>query len=108
MTGIAGSPPDLRAVPSGCAFHPRCPHALERCSVDVPQLVPLSPGPRPGEVAGDSGRPALACWLHEESPSSPDELAAAGRNRTHSHVAWFAGSAPLPAAGPESSGGGPR
>ena len=44
MAGIPGSPPDLRAVPSGCAFHPRCPYALERCPVDMPQLVPLSPG----------------------------------------------------------------
>jgi peptide/nickel transport system ATP-binding protein len=25
-TGIPGSPPDLAAPPSGCRFHPRCPH----------------------------------------------------------------------------------
>ncbi|MFD1148513.1 ABC transporter ATP-binding protein [Saccharothrix hoggarensis] len=38
LTGIPGSPPDLRAMPSGCAFHPRCPHAMERCGVEVPVL----------------------------------------------------------------------
>jgi peptide/nickel transport system ATP-binding protein len=28
LTGIPGSPPDLRNPPSGCRFHPRCPHCL--------------------------------------------------------------------------------
>jgi len=28
LTGILGSPPDLRDPPSGCRFHPRCPHCL--------------------------------------------------------------------------------
>ena len=28
LTGIPGSPPDLRDMPSGCRFHPRCPHCL--------------------------------------------------------------------------------
>jgi peptide/nickel transport system ATP-binding protein len=28
LTGIPGSPPDLRELPSGCRFHPRCPHCL--------------------------------------------------------------------------------
>jgi peptide/nickel transport system ATP-binding protein len=37
MTSIPGSPPDLRNLPSGCAFHPRCAFAIERCRVeDVP------------------------------------------------------------------------
>jgi peptide/nickel transport system ATP-binding protein len=30
--GLAGDPPDPAAVPSGCAFHPRCPVALESCA----------------------------------------------------------------------------
>ena len=35
---IEGSPPDLRHVPSGCAFHPRCPYRKEICSeVDPPR-----------------------------------------------------------------------
>ncbi|CAL9434975.1 Oligopeptide transport ATP-binding protein OppD [Streptomyces sp. enrichment culture] len=29
--GLPGDPPDPAAVPSGCAFHPRCPVALESC-----------------------------------------------------------------------------
>ncbi len=31
LTGIAGSPPDLRQPPSGCRFHDRCPHAMPIC-----------------------------------------------------------------------------
>ncbi|HKV58767.1 MAG TPA: ABC transporter ATP-binding protein [Ktedonobacteraceae bacterium] len=31
MSGIPGSPPDLRSVPPGCAFHPRCPFAFDAC-----------------------------------------------------------------------------
>jgi peptide/nickel transport system ATP-binding protein len=73
MTGIAGSPPDLRSVPSGCAFHPRCLHAMDRCSVDVPELVPLTRRPAP---AGRSPR-EVACWLHDPQSADPvpEELA---------------------------------
>jgi peptide/nickel transport system ATP-binding protein len=39
MSGIAGSPPDLRTVPPGCAFRPRCPFALEECSERIPALA---------------------------------------------------------------------
>ena len=35
---IAGSPPDLMRIPPGCPFHPRCPHAVDRCTTDVPEL----------------------------------------------------------------------
>jgi oligopeptide/dipeptide ABC transporter ATP-binding protein len=37
---IAGQPPSLMAVPSGCAFHPRCPFARlpDPCSTDGPAL----------------------------------------------------------------------
>ncbi|HNR22734.1 MAG TPA: ABC transporter ATP-binding protein [Steroidobacteraceae bacterium] len=35
---IPGQPPDPRALPAGCAFHPRCPRAAERCRVRQPQL----------------------------------------------------------------------
>ena len=40
MTGIPGSPPDLRSVPAGCAFHPRCPCVFDACSTDLPVLLP--------------------------------------------------------------------
>jgi peptide/nickel transport system ATP-binding protein len=35
---IEGSPPSLIRKPSGCAFHPRCPHRFEPCDTDVPEL----------------------------------------------------------------------
>jgi peptide/nickel transport system ATP-binding protein len=43
LIGIPGSPPDLLALPTGCRFHPRCPRAFDRCSVEDPQLLPTSP-----------------------------------------------------------------
>jgi peptide/nickel transport system ATP-binding protein len=42
MTGIPGSPPDLRAIPPGCSFHPRCPLAVDACSEILPVLQPSS------------------------------------------------------------------
>ncbi|MEO8971933.1 MAG: ABC transporter ATP-binding protein [Ktedonobacteraceae bacterium] len=39
MTGIPGTPPDLRNVPAGCAFHPRCPFAFNVCNVQLPVLA---------------------------------------------------------------------
>ncbi len=36
MTPIPGSPPDLRALPPGCIFHPRCPKSTARCRVEEP------------------------------------------------------------------------
>jgi peptide/nickel transport system ATP-binding protein len=35
---ISGSPPSLIHVPSGCPFHPRCPHAFSLCPVLEPEL----------------------------------------------------------------------
>ncbi len=61
MTGIAGSPPDLRHVPSGCPFHPRCAHAMPECTTDVP--------PRLVE-----GKREVRCWLHDGAHVVPVEL----------------------------------
>jgi peptide/nickel transport system ATP-binding protein len=36
---ITGSPPSLIRVPSGCAFHPRCPHRFEPCDKEIPEFV---------------------------------------------------------------------
>ena len=35
---LRGETPDAVAIPSGCRFHPRCPVAIDRCSVDDPAL----------------------------------------------------------------------
>ncbi|MBK8256354.1 MAG: ABC transporter ATP-binding protein [Polyangiaceae bacterium] len=35
---IVGMPPSLLNAPSGCAFHPRCPHATDECQERVPEL----------------------------------------------------------------------
>jgi peptide/nickel transport system permease protein len=64
MNGIPGSPPDLRDLPAGCAFHPRCAWAMEQCRHEVPKLEPL----------GESGR-EVACWLHRGDADVPAELA---------------------------------
>jgi peptide/nickel transport system ATP-binding protein len=53
LTQIPGSMPRLAAIPRGCAFHPRCPHAFERCRRERPERMP----------AGDS---QAACWLVAE------------------------------------------
>jgi peptide/nickel transport system ATP-binding protein len=39
MTGIPGSPPDLRHIPQGCAFHLRCQFAFDACRKQVPALA---------------------------------------------------------------------
>ncbi len=55
MTGIPGSPPDLRNVPSGCAFHPRCPLAFDACHSVVPTLQPS---------ASESPEQLVSCHLY--------------------------------------------
>jgi peptide/nickel transport system ATP-binding protein len=56
LTGIAGSPPDLRSMPAGCAFHPRCPKAFDPCPDEVPVLG------EPTVAAGPTR--TVACWLY--------------------------------------------
>jgi peptide/nickel transport system ATP-binding protein len=58
LTGIPGSPPDLRNPPSGCRFHPRCPH----CMTDTPELYVKQTTVRPvlREVAPGH---SVACHL---------------------------------------------
>jgi peptide/nickel transport system permease protein len=63
---IEGAPPDLSAPPSGCRFHPRCPHAMRVCEDQFP--VPVDIG---------RGHP-VECWLHGPAELIPiggsDEL----------------------------------
>jgi oligopeptide transport system ATP-binding protein len=44
LPAIKGSPPSLTQVPPGCPFHPRCSFAIDRCRVEVPQLIEWLPG----------------------------------------------------------------
>jgi len=41
---IKGELPSPLAPPTGCAFHPRCPHAMPRCSAERPLLRDIAPG----------------------------------------------------------------
>jgi peptide/nickel transport system ATP-binding protein len=63
VTGIGGAPPDLVALPSGCRFHPRCPHRVPVCDQEHPSLA-ASPYP------GEDGR-AVACLLHRPGGAAP-------------------------------------
>ena len=38
---IAGFPPNMLAPPSGCGFAPRCQHAIDACSAELPPLTPF-------------------------------------------------------------------
>lgn len=54
ITTIPGAPPNLINPPSGCRFHPRCPHAMDVCKEKEPPLTEVEPGRR------------VACWLYME------------------------------------------
>jgi peptide/nickel transport system ATP-binding protein len=47
-TAVAGEVPNPLDPPAGCAFHPRCPYAADRCRTERPELKPALAG---GEVA---------------------------------------------------------
>src|SRR5690606_1823699 len=49
LNQIDGSMPRLNAIPQGCAFHPRCDQAFERCREQRPELMP-------------AGATQAACW----------------------------------------------
>ena len=44
LDSIDGQPPDLARLDDGCAFRPRCRHAVERCAGSVPDLEPVGNG----------------------------------------------------------------
>jgi oligopeptide transport system ATP-binding protein len=52
LVPIEGQPPDLLAVPKGCAFHPRCTYAIERCRQEIPILKSVT------------GKHETACWVN--------------------------------------------
>ncbi|HEX7542410.1 MAG TPA: ABC transporter ATP-binding protein [Anaerolineales bacterium] len=55
-----GAPPSLVDLPSGCAFHPRCRYAMEKCRAEVPV----------SEIVGEQHR--VACWLVQEADHRHD------------------------------------
>ncbi len=50
LNQIDGAMPRLNAIPTGCAFNPRCPKVFDRCTIERPELV-------------DAGATRAACWL---------------------------------------------
>jgi peptide/nickel transport system ATP-binding protein len=44
LVPITGAPPNLAALPPGCAFAPRCPVARETCTTTAPAFHPVAPG----------------------------------------------------------------
>jgi peptide/nickel transport system ATP-binding protein len=42
--GLPGDPPDPGDLPSGCTFHPRCPRAIDDCTLQDPPLELKAPG----------------------------------------------------------------
>ncbi len=44
FTAIKGEIPSPIAPPSGCHFHPRCPHAMPRCAIEAPAFKEVAPG----------------------------------------------------------------
>ena len=55
LTSIPGNPPNPLALPTGCAFHPRCPHATDQCRSEAP--------PEVTQNDGDGKSRRVACWL---------------------------------------------
>ena len=66
LVQIPGSMPRLSAIPPGCPFNPRCPHAWERCRID-----------RPEPIQRDVHR--VACHLYDENDPTAEE------HRRHTH-----------------------
>ncbi len=55
-TPVQGEIPSPISPPSGCSFHPRCPHANDRCRVERPELLELGGGPLVACHAVEEGR----------------------------------------------------
>jgi oligopeptide/dipeptide ABC transporter ATP-binding protein len=51
---IQGQPPDLSRLPVGCAFAPRCAHAVDRCRAEAPTLLSVG------------AAHLVSCWLAGE------------------------------------------
>lgn len=63
LVAIDGSPPDLFNPPRGCAYHPRCPYAMQVCAHQAPPTSTLGPAHQ------------TQCWLrHDMAGPLPDGL----------------------------------
>lgn len=71
--GIPGLAPSLLRLPSGCAFNPRCVHAMEVCRSKVPAFLPLPPSER-----------RTACHLYTGDEAAGDALPARATAATSS------------------------
>ena len=60
LTPIPGRPPDLRRLPEGCPFAPRCAYAVDRCREEDPELRPVGP------------HHTVACWVDVPAGHSSD------------------------------------
>jgi oligopeptide/dipeptide ABC transporter ATP-binding protein len=89
LTGIPGTPPDLRAPPRGCPFHPRCAFARDACLTIDMSLAPVvgagddhltaCPFVRPGEPLPAEAIPLdRPGGLEDQSPDEEAELVLAG------------------------------
>jgi peptide/nickel transport system ATP-binding protein len=58
LTQIDGAMPRLNAIPSGCAYNPRCPRSFDRCTSQRPELL-------------SAGATRAACWLHDATSKVP-------------------------------------
>lgn len=56
LYAIEGQPPDVRNLPPGCTFSPRCPFAMDICRQEFPPEVAVA------------GGHTVKCWLHQEGP----------------------------------------
>ncbi|MDI3567194.1 ABC transporter ATP-binding protein [Bradyrhizobium sp. Arg816] len=65
---VEGEVPSPINPPKGCAFHPRCPLAVERCRIEVPPLVPMADGR------------AVACHVRAPTMDIPVEQATAANS----------------------------
>ncbi len=57
LNQIDGAMPRLNAIPTGCAFNPRCTKIMDRCTIDRPNLL-------------SAGITQAACWLHDTSATA--------------------------------------
>ncbi|MBN1837508.1 MAG: ABC transporter ATP-binding protein, partial [Spirochaetales bacterium] len=70
LVTMPGNPPDLVDPPPGCRFAPRCPHAMEVCTREVPTLSAHADGQE------------AACWLYPETVAEePVPAESRGRGR---------------------------